>query len=234
MSFAYKKQLEAMRQATLDRGDTKFKTPTAKESLDNQQGLMRRQTGVIQETSFDAQEKGIGLAIAEAMSENTKTEGGSKRAPPSPLPEKFQYQLDEPGSGFSRVKRKLIARGLPPHIATAFAINFKDESGLKSDAQEASPLVKGSRGGFGIYQTTGKRRVDYEAFADGLGADYSSEDAQLDWLLEEIHGSEKRAWNKIKNTDNVSDAAVAIVNHFLRPAEKHRKARASRYAALGK
>lgn len=233
MSFAYKKQLEAMRQATLDRGDTVFKTPTAKESLEAQQGLMRRPIEEVQEASFTEQEEGIGLAIAKAMSHSSETGGDSYREPPSPLPEKFQHQLDEPGSGFSRIKKKLMARGLPSHVATAFAINFQDESGLQSDINEANPIVKGSRGGYGLYQLTGPRRVAYENFAENLGADYGSEDAQLDWLVKELHGPEKSAWGKIKNTDSVSGAAVAIVEHFLRPAEKHRKSRSSRYSSLG-
>lgn len=42
----------------------------------------------------------------------------------------------------------LIDRGLAPHQAKAFVMNFVDESGLNPGINEAAPLVPGSRGGY--------------------------------------------------------------------------------------
>jgi hypothetical protein len=56
-----------------------------------------------------------------------------------------------------------------------------------------------------------------------------SVDAQLDFMMTELQGSESRAWEKIQAAGNTGDAAAAIVNHFLRPAESHRAKREARY-----
>jgi hypothetical protein len=123
----------------------------------------------------------------------------------------------------------LIARGLPPHIAEAFVLNFKDESGLNPGINETAPLVPGSRGGYGLYQLTGPRRRAYEAYAAERGAPVDSVDAQLDFMMSELHGPEASAWQKISAAPNTGEAAAAVVNYFLRPSEEHRNRRAAKY-----
>jgi hypothetical protein len=59
----------------------------------------------------------------------------------------------------------LMARGFPRHIAVGMVANMRAESGLNPGINEIAPLVPGSRGGFGLYQVTGPRRRQYEAFA---------------------------------------------------------------------
>ena len=68
-------------------------------------------------------------------------------------------------AGGDAVRAGLIARGLPEHIADGFVMNFQDESGLRTDINEQSPIVPGSRGGYGLAQWTGPRRNQLEAFA---------------------------------------------------------------------
>lgn len=64
---------------------------------------------------------------------------------------------------------ELVERGLPQHIATGFALNFQDESGLNPGINEANPIVEGSRGGFGLAQWTGPRRRALEATRRSVG-----------------------------------------------------------------
>ena len=123
----------------------------------------------------------------------------------------------------------LVQRGMPPHIAEAFAINFKDESGLNPGINEISPLVPGSRGGFGLAQWTGPRRKQLEAFAAQRGRPVSDMDTQLDFLMTELQGSESRAAKSIFSAQDTPQAAAAILNKFLRPAESHRARREARY-----
>lgn len=123
---------------------------------------------------------------------------------------------------------RMEQRGLPRHIAEAFAINFQDESGLRPGAIEAEPNVHGTRG-FGLYQLTGSRRTAYEAFAAQRGVDPSNIDAQLDWLMIELEGPERRAAEAIFAAQDTGTAAAEIVNRFLRPAEQHRARREARY-----
>ena len=124
----------------------------------------------------------------------------------------------------------LIARGMSPHVAAAFMLNFKDESGLNPGINEQNPIVPGSRGGYGLYQLTGPRRRAYEAYAAERGLPFDSVDAQLDFMMTELQGPESRAWSRISAAQNTGDAAAAIVNDFLRPAEEHRARRVAKYA----
>lgn len=126
----------------------------------------------------------------------------------------------------------LVKRGLPPHVAQAFVMNFKDESGLNPGINEAKPLVPGSRGGFGLYQLTGPRRVAYENFAAQRGVDPSDTDAQLDFLMVEGKGPEKAAFQKIMAAPDVGSAAAAITTDFLRPAPQHQASRVAKYTSM--
>lgn len=130
------------------------------------------------------------------------------------------------------IRQGLIDRGLPPHIADAFILNFQDESGLNPGINEKNPIVPGSRGGFGLYQLTGPRRREYEAFAAQRGVDPADVNAQLDFLMKELHGSEAEAAKSILSAPDTATAAQAIVNNFLRPAPEHRQARAAKYARV--
>lgn len=123
----------------------------------------------------------------------------------------------------------LVKRGLPEHIAAGFVENFQDESGLNPAINEIAPLVPGSRGGFGLSQWTGPRRRALEAFAAQQGRSVSDPDLQMDFLVYELQGAEGAAWDKISATKTPGEAAAAVVNYYLRPAEEHRKRREAKY-----
>ena len=129
------------------------------------------------------------------------------------------------------IRQGLIERGLPNHVADAFLMNFQDESGLNPGINEVSPLVPGSRGGYGLYQLTGPRRREYEAFAQQRGVPLDDIDAQLDFLMQEGSSTERGAFDRILVVPDTGTAAVEIVNSFLRPAKSHRESRAARYSS---
>jgi hypothetical protein len=135
-----------------------------------------------------------------------------------------------------RIEGKLIEKGLPEHLAKGFVINFMDESGLNPTINESNPTVPGSRGGFGLYQLTGPRRVAYESYAKERGVNLSDpmeqEDAQLDFMLMELETTENRAWKKIQEAPDAGTAAALIVTHFLRPLEEHRNSRVKKYTGI--
>lgn len=124
---------------------------------------------------------------------------------------------------------ELVERGLPQHIATGFALNFQDESGLNPGINEANPIVEGSRGGFGLAQWTGPRRRALESYAAQRGANIADPELQLDFLMTELQGPESGAWQKIQAAGTPGEAGAAIVNAFLRPAESHRRRREAEY-----
>lgn len=123
----------------------------------------------------------------------------------------------------------LVARGMPQHVAEAFAWNARDESRMDPGINEIAPLVPGSRGGFGLMQWTGPRRKALEAFAEERGVDVADPDLQLDFLMTELQGPEAGAAKAIYAAPDTKTAAVAIVNKFLRPAESNRVKRERDY-----
>lgn len=116
-------------------------------------------------------------------------------------------------------------------LTRAFLINFQDESGMVRDRLETTPNVHGTRGK-GYYQLTGDRRDSFESV---YGADGYTDQNQAEFLVKELLSSEKSAGKAILSaakTGDVGETAAIIVDKFLRPAEKHRVERMSRYRSL--
>lgn len=133
------------------------------------------------------------------------------------------------GIGADYIVNGLVQRGLPRHVAEGFAMNAEDESNFNPGINEAAPTVAGSRGGFGLWQHTGPRRRALEAFAAQRGVSAADPDTQMDFVMYELQGPEKGAFNAIMNTSSSGEAAAAIVNRFERPAEEHRARREAKY-----
>lgn len=129
----------------------------------------------------------------------------------------------------SMIRQELMARGLPEHVAEGFVLNMQDESGLNPGINEKNPIVEGSRGGFGLYQLTGPRRVAYEQWASKHGRALDDPSAQLDFLAMELEGPERAAADKIMATSTPGEAASAIATYFLRPSKEHLAARVEKY-----
>jgi hypothetical protein len=132
----------------------------------------------------------------------------------------------------AEIRAGLIERGMAPHIADGFLMNFKDESGLDPGINEAAPIVPGSRGGFGLAQWTGPRRVALEKFAAARGAAPSDANVQLDFLMTELQGPESRAARNILAAPDAGSAAAAIATDFLRPAPEHLERRVAEYTGM--
>lgn len=128
------------------------------------------------------------------------------------------------------LKQLMLERGIPDYIADAFLMNFEDESGFDPGINEKAPLVKGSRGGYGLYQTTGDRRVAYEEFAKMRGAALDDEVAQIDNLIRELEGPERAAAESIFSAPDTRSAAIAIARDFLRPSKENLEKRIAKYS----
>jgi hypothetical protein len=135
----------------------------------------------------------------------------------------------DPQGPEAAIRAGLIERGMPPHIADGFVMNFKDESGLNPGINETDPVVPGSRGGFGLAQWTGPRRVALEKFAAERGASPADTNVQLDFLMTELQGPEAGAARSILAADDAGSAAAAIATDFLRPAPEHLSRRVAEY-----
>jgi hypothetical protein len=144
-------------------------------------------------------------------------------------------RVDPPGGGVTAetIKAGLVQRGLPQHVAEAFVMNFQDESGLNPAINEIAPIVPGSRGGFGLAQWTGPRRVALEQFAAERGASVADPNVQMDFLMTELQGPEARAASNIFAAPDAGTAAQAIVRDFLRPAPENLDRRMAEYGGGG-
>jgi len=121
----------------------------------------------------------------------------------------------------------LVARGVPLHVAQGVAANFMDESGLDTGIQELHPYS--GRGGYGLAQWTGPRRIALEDFAKAQGKPINDLDTQLDFFMNENQTTEAPAWRSVMATTNPQDAATAFVNKWERPASKYAAERSARY-----
>jgi len=194
----------------------------------------------------DAQNQAEDAATAGPLTQylSGMLSGGNPTASPSPVPMSgagAEVSASSPApqtasipqtADAEYVRNGLLARGFSPQVSDGFIANFQDESGLNSGLNERAPIVPGSRGGYGLYQLTGPRRVAYESFAKERGVDPSNVDAQLDFLKYETQGPEAAAAKTFLNAPDTATAAQNIVNNFLRPAPEHRQARAAAYAGL--
>jgi tail lysozyme len=121
----------------------------------------------------------------------------------------------------------LVARGVPKHIAQGVAMNFMDESGLETGMQEQAPTA--GRGGYGLAQWTGPRRVALEDYARAQGKPVNDPDLQLDFFMNENQGPEAAAWKAVMASPTARDAAVAFVNQWERPASQYAAQRSAKY-----
>ena len=190
-------------------------------------------TGKIQERRADASEK-LGMDGADAYVRNDPVLSGLLGGGTAPATAGTPSTGQMPqGVNADSIRAGLVARGMPEHVADGFVMNFQDESGLNPGINEAAPIVPGSRGGFGLAQWTGPRRKALESFAAERGVSAADPDIQLDFLMTELQGPESGAANSILSATDSGQAAAAIVNKFLRPAEEHRASREARYTGGG-
>lgn len=106
-------------------------------------------------------------------------------------------------------------------------MNFMDESGLDTGIQEINP--RAGRGGYGLAQWTGPRRIALEDFARSQGKPINDLDTQLDFFMQENAGPEAAAWKQVMAAPNANEAAVAFVNAWERPASEYAAQRTAKY-----
>ena len=127
----------------------------------------------------------------------------------------------------------LMARGMPEHIARGVVANMMVESRLEPGINEIAPVVPGSRGGYGLNQWTGPRRVQYEAFATQRGKPLDDLNTQLDFTMWELQNSEQAAGNALYGAPDAETAARLYSERFLRPGIPNMDARLNALGGIG-
>lgn len=95
--------------------------------------------------------------------------------------------------------------------------NLGHESGGFRYLQEVAPVLPGSRGGWGIAQWTGARRVAMERWSRSQGLDPASDEANEGYLRLELRGSEAAALEALRRSATLEQATEAFCRSFERP-----------------
>lgn len=103
-----------------------------------------------------------------------------------------------------------ISKGLYPHQAAGIVGNLIGESELNHQA------VNPSSKAFGIAQWLGDRK---KKLFNKYGNNPTLEQ-QLDFIWEELNTSEKRAFDKLLQTQSVEEATNSFMKHFERPSQR--------------
>lgn len=114
------------------------------------------------------------------------------------------------GKGKEKVWKFLKAKGMSDDQAAAIMGNLEQESGLDPTA------VNGESGAFGIAQWMGSRKAGLDAFAKKEGKKNTDLDVQLDYLWQEMQGSEKQNLGRFNKANSIGDATTFFANDFER------------------
>ncbi|MCJ2011217.1 phage tail tip lysozyme [Methylobacterium sp. J-076] len=95
--------------------------------------------------------------------------------------------------------------------------NLGHETGGFRHLQEIAPAVPGSRGGWGIAQWTGRRRVAMEEWCRAQGLDPASEAANAGYLVRELRTAEAAALEALKRATTLEQATETFCRLFERP-----------------
>jgi hypothetical protein len=152
---------------------------------------------------------------------------------PSPVPQ----------DAFAAACRRLGPRlmrdlGLSDVQAAGLLGNLGYESGGFRRLQEIAPAVPGSRGGFGLAQWTGPRRIAMEAWCRAHGLDPADLEAGYGYLCAELRTSEAPALAALRAAPTLEAATETVCRRFERPgipalARRHAWARRALAAMRG-
>jgi hypothetical protein len=118
--------------------------------------------------------------------------------------------------------------GLTVVQAAAILGNIGHECNGFKNLQEISP-IHGGAGGYGWCQWTGVRRKQFEKFSEVGGLSASSDKASYQFLIWELHNTEKAAIKALRLEDGLEPAVRAFEQKFER-ADPNYKHYESRYA----
>lgn len=135
-----------------------------------------------------------------------------------PDTERFHRETNPFVSECARLGPRLMRDlGLTELQAAGLLGNLGHESGGFQTLQERRPVVRGSRGGWGLAQWTGPRRRAMEAWCRAHGLDPADPEANYGYLCAELRGSEAGALVALKRTATLESATETFCTLFERP-----------------
>jgi peptidoglycan hydrolase-like protein with peptidoglycan-binding domain len=176
------------------------------------------QTGVFDGATYNA------LMTREPMDFGTTLSSDQVRVPTQ------EYERIDPNTMIPRLFNDLKTDfNLSDVGAAAIIGNLMVETGNFRSLQEISPLVEGSRGGYGIAQWTGPRRVAYESWAEQNGLPLDSYEANYGFLKEELTNRQagsiesmgRNTITRLREIEDLDAASLAVRKGYLRPDPRY-------------
>ena len=150
--------------------------------------------------------------------------------------ERLKVLNDRRSSIYSRLTTK---HKLDPDTSMAILANMEWESGGQLDPSRRQGKLGGSNQkmseddwwkevdstkigrGTGIVQWDGSRRYDLKKYAEDNKADLYSIDTQVDFLMHELGGNEKKAFKLMNEAKTLKDKATIFATKFERAGQPH-------------
>ena len=107
--------------------------------------------------------------------------------------------------------------GLSDVQAAGLLGNLGHETGGFRRLQEIAPAVPGSRGGWGLAQWTGPRRVAMETWCRARGLDPADPEAGYGYLCAELRTTEAPALAALRAAATLASATEAVWRRYERP-----------------
>jgi len=190
----------------------------------------QRRAGNLDQTNvFD------GATYNALMTREPMTFGTPLSSDQARVPEQSSERID-PNTITSRLFNDLKTDfGLNDVQAAALVGNLVVETGNFRSLQERNPIVKGSRGGYGIAQWTGPRRVAFENWVEQNGLPADSYEANYGFLKEELTNRQAgtiesigvNTISRLKGIEDLDKASFLVQDYFLRPEIPHQDRRES-------
>jgi hypothetical protein len=105
----------------------------------------------------------------------------------------------------------LVSKGLTPAQAAGVVGNLIQESTLNSGA------FNKSEGAYGLAQWRGSRLQDLQQFASSRGKDIGDVNTQLDFIMHELSGKERKAGAMLASSTTAEEAAFNFGKYYERP-----------------
>jgi hypothetical protein len=105
----------------------------------------------------------------------------------------------------------LVKKGMSPEQAAGVVGNLLQESSLNSGAQN------NAEGAYGIAQWRGSRLTDLQNFAASRGKTIDDVNTQLDFIMHELNGKEKKAGQMLFASKTAEEAAYNFGKYYERP-----------------
>lgn len=99
--------------------------------------------------------------------------------------------------------------------------NLGVETGGFTALQEKSPIIKGSKGGYGWMQWTGPRRRTYEAWCKAHNYNPALDETNYQYLVYETLHDEYKSLVQLRKTTTVEAATETFMKQNLRPGVPH-------------